>query len=104
MGINAKIALRVDDKDNVATVFANGVKQGDAIEVRDKRGGSETITACSDIPFGHKIAVSDIGQGRLIMKYGERIGIASVDISRGDYVHIHNLEAVRGRGDLKGEN
>ena len=38
------------------------------------------------------------------MKYGERIGIASVDISRGDYVHIHNLEAVRGRGDLKGEN
>ena len=31
MGINAKIALRVDDKDNVATVFANGVKQGDAI-------------------------------------------------------------------------
>ncbi len=34
------------------------------------------------------------------MKYGECIGAASCDIKKGDYVHVHNLEALRGRGDL----
>lgn len=38
------------------------------------------------------------------MKYGESIGAASSDIKKGDYVHIHNLEALRGRGDLEGGN
>ena len=36
------------------------------------------------------------------MKYGESIGAASCDIKKGDYVHVHNLEALRGRGDLEG--
>ena len=35
-----------------------------------------------------------------LMKYGESIGRASRDIQKGDYVHVHNLEAMRGRGDL----
>lgn len=34
------------------------------------------------------------------MKYGESIGGASQDIKKGEYVHIHNMEARRGRGDL----
>ena len=39
---------------------------------------------------------------RQLMKYGECIGAASCDIRKGDYVHVHNLEALRGRGDLEG--
>lgn len=34
------------------------------------------------------------------MKYGESIGRANEDIAFGEYVHIHNMEAMRGRGDL----
>lgn len=96
-----KLALRVDDLDNVATVFANGITAGTEIEVRDKKGNIDRITVHSDIPYGHKIAVTDIEKGAHIMKYGESIGEAETDIRRGDYVHVHNMKALRGRGDLE---
>ena len=85
-----KLALKVDDLDNVATIFANGITDGTAVEVRDKKGEMEEIT------------LRDIRKGEHIMKYGECIGAASCDIRKGDYVHVHNLEALRGRGDLEG--
>ncbi len=94
------LALKVTDKDNVATIFANGVTDGTAVDVRDKKGNSETITVIGDVPYGHKIAVCDIEKGALIIKYGEEIGAATRDIKKGEYVHVHNLEALRGRGDL----
>lgn len=95
-----KLALKVDDLDNVATIFANGIVDGMEVEVRDKKGASETITVHGDVPYGHKIALRDIAKGEPIMKYGESIGAASHDIKKGDYVHIHNMDAMRGRGDL----
>ena len=98
--MDLKLALRVDDLDNVATVFANGITAGTELEVRDKKGNKDIIIVNADIPYGHKIAVVDIPSGTPIMKYGESIGRASHDIKRGDYVHIHNLDAMRGRGDL----
>ena len=52
------------------------------------------------IPYGHKVAVRDIQVGEPIIKYGESIGRAVRDIKKGDYVHVHNMEAMRGRGDL----
>lgn len=95
-----KLALKVDDLDNVATIFANGIVSGTEVEVRDKKGNSEIITVHGDVPYGHKIALRDIAPGEHIMKYGECIGAASHPISKGDYVHVHNLDALRGRGDL----
>lgn len=32
-----KIALKVDDKDNVATIFANGITDGTEVRDRDKK-------------------------------------------------------------------
>ncbi len=95
-----KLALKVDDLDNVATIFANGITDGTEVEVRDKKGNSEIITVHGDVPYGHKIALRDIAPGEHIMKYGECIGAASHPISKGEYVHVHNLDALRGRGDL----
>ena len=95
-----KMALKVDDLDNVATIFANDVKDKNEVEVRDKKGNKEIIKVSGDVPYGHKIALFDIKAGEDIVKYGERIGRATKDIKKGDYVHIHNLDAVRGRGDL----
>ena len=95
-----KIALKVDDLDNVATIFANGIVDGTEVEVRDKRGEMTPVVVHGDVPSGHKIAVRDIQKGERIMKYGECIGAASADIKLGEYVHVHNLDALRGRGDL----
>ena len=95
-----KLALHVDDRDNVDTIFANGITDGTVVEVRNKSGDTESIAVIGDVPYGHKIAVTDIAKGEGIIKYGESIGRASADIRKGEYVHIHNLEALRGRGDL----
>ena len=95
-----KLALHVDEKDNVATVFANGVTDGTEVEIRDKSGKAERVNVIGDVPFGHKIAVVQISKGENIIKYGETIGRANTDIAKGEYVHVHNLDALRGRGDL----
>ena len=54
------------------------------------------------MPFGHKFSLSKIEANSPVTKYGEVIGIATVTIKPGDYVHIHNIASMRGRGDLAG--
>ena len=97
------LALKVNDKDNVATIFANGITDGTQVEVRDKKGNSQLLTVHGDVPYGHKIALTDIHVGEQITKYGEEIGIATREIHSGDYVHVHNLDSIRGRGDWQKE-
>ncbi len=95
-----KIALKVNDLDNVATIFANGITDGMEVEIRDKKGNMESTKVIGDVPYGHKIAVKAISKGQQIIKYGEEIGVATHDIKVGEYVHVHNLDSMRGRGDL----
>ena len=95
-----KIALKVHDSDNVATIFENDIEAGMDITVHDKKGNEEVIKSLSTIPYGHKIALRDIHPGELIIKYGEEIGGATAEIKKGEHVHDHNEESLRGRGDL----
>lgn len=97
-----KLGLKVHDADNVATIFAEGIEKGAEIEVRDQHGQAQRIAVLNDIPYGHKVAIEDILKDTLIKKYGEEIGIASHDIVKGEHVHVHNLDSMRGRGDLEG--
>ena len=90
------LALKVNDKDNVATIFAEQVQGGDAIQVRDKKGETIEVKALEAVPYGHKIALQDIAKGQIIVKYGEEIGMASADIRKGEHVHVHNLESMTG--------
>jgi len=62
-----------------------------------------SVTLTNDIPYGHKIALTDIPKGEAIVKYGEQIGIATTDIRAGQHVHVHNVESTRGRGDWEEE-
>ncbi|MBT3660574.1 MAG: UxaA family hydrolase [Rhodospirillaceae bacterium] len=81
------------ERDNVATCLADF----DAGSVVHAAG---LDVALSDaIQFGHKFALTDIAAGAEICKYGEVIGVASVDIAIGQHVHVHNIESVRARGD-----
>lgn len=81
----------INEKDNIATLLKSYTK-GDVID---------GITLLDDINKGHKIALKDIQQGDYVIKYGEPIGIANVNIKKGKHVHIHNMDGVRGRGDKK---
>ena len=96
----ACLALKVSDIDNVATVFANGVVEGTQIRIMDKKGECDVITVRESVPYGHKIALCAIAKDQTINKYGEVIGAASRDIAKGEYVHVHNMVALRGRGDM----
>ena len=59
----------------------------------------ETIGIEEPIPFGHKVALVDLEPGDPVRKYGEIVGEASEPIAPGEWVHTHNCESRRGRGD-----
>jgi (2R)-sulfolactate sulfo-lyase subunit alpha len=58
-------------------------------------GTKVTATVRAHVPFGHKLALADRRAGDDVIEYGTRIGIASADIAKGDYVHVHNLRSAR---------
>ncbi len=86
------IYVHASEKDNLVTcikALSKGehvIVDGIDIEVKD------------DIPIYHKMAVTDIGKGSLIYKYGEVMGVASRDIRAGEWAHVHNIDSTRGRG------
>src|SRR5262245_7481263 len=55
--------------------------------------GGRTVKLTGPVKMGHKIALSPIASGRRVLKYGQTIGFASVDIKPGDWVHTHNVAA-----------
>ena len=88
-------ALVVHPDDDVAVVLRD-VAAGETIDVR-RRGVTERVRASQPIPLGHKFALHALAAGAPIRKYGEAIGIASVDIRAGAHVHVHNLASRRAR-------
>jgi len=90
----------MDEKvDNVGIVKKEVVK-GQIIDIHGP-GLQSTIEVKEDIPFGFKIALRDIEAKERILKFGEAIGVASAPIAKGEMVHVHNVEGLRGRGDLE---
>jgi altronate dehydratase len=81
-------AIVVDPEDNVATAIED-LRAGARVET--ERG---EIILLHDIPFGHKFALAQIPEGGYVIKYGAQIGRAVAPISRGDYVHVHNVEDI----------
>lgn len=91
-------AIRLLSGDQVATVL-QPVQAGDTVTVEDS-GTTFLITAAQDVPFGHKIAVTDLPVGTSVCKYGEVIGVATAAIPLGSHVHEHNLRSLRGGDDV----
>ena len=88
----------LDPQDNVATSLT-ALAAGDEVAV-DVGGEQCRVTVSDDVPFGHKIAVRELDQGDDVLKYGQIIGKASRPIAAGEWVHVHNVESARARGDL----
>ncbi|HEY9160693.1 MAG TPA: UxaA family hydrolase [Desulfomonilia bacterium] len=84
--MNANVII-INKKDNVAVALAD-IKKGTQAILAD----GAFIEAVSDIPYSHKIALADIPRGTDIIKYGELIGEAKIDIKKGEWVHTHNLD------------
>jgi len=93
-------AVVLHGEDNVATALAD-LEAGTSLTL-EVEGKAVTVSLKARIPFGHKFSLSDIKKGAPVMKYGEAIGVATVDINQGDYVHIHNVASARGSGAAPG--
>ena len=79
--------------DTVATA-TEPLKAGD-IGTYLLNGDLVEVPILEEIPQYHKYAVADMEQGSHVYKYGEKIGVATKSIRRGQYVHTHNLESER---------
>jgi altronate dehydratase small subunit len=89
----------MDCKDDVG-IIKREVNEGEKIIIKDMNY-KNSIEVKVKIPFGFKIALKDINIGEKIYKGGEIIGKAKMNIQKGEMVHVHNIEGLRGRGDLK---
>ncbi|MGC8890810.1 MAG: UxaA family hydrolase [bacterium] len=85
-----------NQNDNVG-VAVKDITKGEMVTgvVIEDRSKTVEIEAIDDIPIGHKIALSSIKSGELVIKYGVPIGVATRDISIGEHVHTHNLKSRR---------
>lgn len=86
-----KIAIRLNSKDNVATL-TDVAEKGDIAKILSEEGEEidrVEVTTEAPLPF-HKIALSSMDQGAEVIKYGEVIGTALEKIAKGSWIHTHN--------------
>ena len=100
--MNTKRALVLNSKDNVATAVED-IEAGDRVNIEGKEGVTRSIKAVEAVPFGFKLALTDIAKGGDIIKYGEVMGRATSDIKVGAQVHVHNVEGVRVQTKVEGQ-
>lgn len=83
-------AFQIDLTDNVATALCP-LAPGETRLLGD--ASQSAVEAVTDVPVGHKIALRDIAQGEMIVKYGVVIGRATQDIPAGSWVHLHVMHS-----------
>jgi altronate hydrolase len=90
----SKTAIQLDSNDDVAIA-----KEEIAPDAMLQMPRGDALTMHARVPAGHKFALRDISPGAIVLRYGQPIGIATRAITRGDWVHTHNLAP----GDLATE-
>ena len=80
----------LDAADNVAVAMEDAAKGATA----SLSLGGELVLRDA-VPFAHKAAILPIAAGATVIKYGQIIGEARVEIAVGDYVHVHNIKSFR---------
>jgi hypothetical protein len=77
----------IDLKDNCATALEE-IPKDTKIELNDR-----IIKINHNISLGHKFAIINIEKEDYVKKYGEIIGIATENITEGDWIHTHNIKS-----------
>lgn len=87
-------AIKIHEDDNVVVVIEE-TKKASQVSYAANGDSVSSITALEDVPTFHKVACKDIPEGAAVIKYGEHIGVAAVNIEKGQHVHTHNVLSVR---------
>ncbi len=83
-------AFVIERRDTVATAL-EALEPGDVLLLGESP--LPALTAVTEVPKGHKIALRDIPAGENIIKYGIPIGRATADIPAGSWVHLHVMRS-----------
>jgi hypothetical protein len=95
------VGLVLGEGDTVATAV-DDLEAGREVSLAGlpgSRSAADAVVLADDVAFGHKFALVPIDAGDPVYKYGESIGEATEPIAPGEWVHTHNCESTRGRGD-----
>jgi (2R)-sulfolactate sulfo-lyase subunit alpha len=85
-----------DEGDSVGVVVVEGVRSGDTLTgwIMDQ-DRELAVTAKSDIPIGHKLAIKALAKEATVIKYGVDIGRVVAPIAVGEHAHVHNIKTKR---------
>jgi (2R)-sulfolactate sulfo-lyase subunit alpha len=85
-----------DEGDSAGVVVVEGVKAGAKLKgwIMDQ-DKDLAITALSDIPIGHKLAIKPLANNDTVIKYGVDIGRTIAPIKVGEHLHVHNVKTKR---------
>ena len=85
-----------DEHDSVGVVVVEGVKSGQQLTgwIMDQDKEIK-VSAQSNIPIGHKLAIKKLAANDTVIKYGTDIGRAVAPIKVGEHTHVHNLKTKR---------
>lgn len=85
-----------EDGDSVGTVVVEGVNSGDKLTgwVMEQ-DQTVSLSTLSNIPIGHKIALTDLKKDDTVIKYGVDIGKVVEPIKAGEHLHVHNVKTKR---------
>ncbi|GHB43756.1 dehydratase [Pseudovibrio japonicus] len=85
-----------DKEDNVGVVVVEDLKANtEMLCVVTADNSDFRLVVKSDIPIGHKVALSDLSEGQTVTKYGEDIGRIVAPVAVGEHVHTHNCKTKR---------
>lgn len=82
--------FQIEQADNVATALEE-LAPGEAVIHGD--AAQKLAAVAEPVAAGHKIALKEIMEGQPIVKYGVIIGVATRQIRRGEWVHLHNIKS-----------
>jgi altronate dehydratase small subunit len=93
-----RTAIAIKEEDNVATAIKDiPAGQEAAVGIGEQ---VIIVPVTEDIAYGPKFALRTITKGETVLKYNCVIGRATRNIDTGQHAHVHNMESLRGRGDL----
>lgn len=78
--------ITIHPKDNVAVALQD-LKAGSSLNTPKGE-----LNIQSDIPKGHKVALTSITEGESIIKYGQTMGNCIKAVEAGGHVHVHNAK------------
>jgi (2R)-sulfolactate sulfo-lyase subunit alpha len=57
--------------------------------------GEQRLRARADVPYGHKVALTELPAGAPVREYAVQVAVTRSSIAAGDHVHTHNVKTAR---------